>query len=101
MPIFKHNLRASKTAADVRFSGNLLIVTLNDGRFLRVPLEDIEWLHWLLTATPAQRAQWSLEPGGFAVYWDALDDGFEIEHLLAMPEVQVLTHVGDRRSVLA
>jgi hypothetical protein len=35
-------------------------------------------------ASPEQRAKWSLEPEGFAIYWEELDDGFEIGRLLAM-----------------
>jgi len=34
-----------------------------------------------------QRANWSLEPGGFAIYWNDLDDGIEICHLLGMQPV--------------
>lgn len=39
---------------------------------------------WLDEATPEQRPNWSLEPGGYAVYWDDLDDGGEVCHLLAV-----------------
>ena len=87
MPILKDNLLTSQSTTSVHFSDNDMIVTLNDGTYLRVALEKIAWLHWLLDATPAQRADWTLEPGGFAVYWEALDDGFEIEHLLNMPDL--------------
>jgi len=31
-----------------------------------------------------QRANWSLEPGGYAIYWPDLDDGIEVCHLLDM-----------------
>jgi len=40
------------------------------------------WLKWLAQATPKQRANWSLEPGGYAIYWPDLDDGIEVCHLL-------------------
>ena len=43
----------------------------------------IGW-NWLAKATPEQRDNWSIEPGGFAVYWEDLDDGIEIMHLLNM-----------------
>ncbi len=72
------------SAEDVRFSGERLIVELSDGRELSVPYKKIPWLHWLAKATPKQRAGWSLEPGGYAIYWEQLDDGIEICHLLAM-----------------
>lgn len=71
-------------ATGVRFSGNLLLVTLSDGRERSVPLERVAWLRWLLQASPEQRAKWSLEPAGFAIYWEELDDGIEISRLLAM-----------------
>lgn len=71
-------------ATDVQFEGNILTIALNDGRELRLHLDRIEWLQWLANATPEQRANWSLEPGGFAVYWEDLDDGIEICHLLGL-----------------
>ena len=71
-------------AVDVRFYEDTLIVVLNDGREIRVPIERIKWLRWLAQATPEQRSKWSLEPGGFAIYWDELDDGIEIGHLLGL-----------------
>ena len=71
-------------ATGVEFEGDRLTVRLSDGREVSVPLSKLEWLQWLAEATPEQRAHWSIEPGGFAVYWEELDDGFEIAHLLAM-----------------
>ncbi|NOX62389.1 MAG: DUF2442 domain-containing protein [Chloroflexi bacterium] len=71
-------------ATNVRFEDDVLFITLSDGRELSVPLDRIEWLQWLREATPAQRANWEIEPGGFAVYWPDLDDGVEIEHLLSL-----------------
>ena len=70
------------SAKRVAFSGNVLRVELSDGREIRLPLSDVPWLKWLAKATPKQRANWSLEPGGFAIYWEDLDDGIEICHLL-------------------
>ena len=70
--------------AAVRFVENALYVGLSDGRELGVSLDGIAWLDWLQKATEKQRAQRSIEPGGFAVYWDDLDDGIELTHLLSM-----------------
>ena len=72
------------SAEAVRFASEKLIVALSDGRELSVPYKKIAWLRWLAKATPKQRANWSLEPGGYAIYWDDLDDGVEICHLLGM-----------------
>lgn len=71
-------------ATKVRFQVNTLYVTLNDGREISLPIDRIEWLAWLASATPEQRANWSLEPGGYAIYWEDLDDGIEVCHLLTM-----------------
>ena len=68
----------------VQFEGNLLLVQLSDGRLVSLPTDKIRWLDWLASATPEQRAGWSIEPGGYAVYWKELDDGFEVAHLLAL-----------------
>ena len=57
-------------------------IRLNDGREINLPLAEVSWLKWLAKATPKQRANWSLEPGGFAIYWPDLDDGIEVCHLL-------------------
>lgn len=74
----KENVRAT----GVRFTGNVLHVSLTDGREISLPLDRIGWLDWLMKATPEQRAKWTIEPGGFAIYWEELDDGIEVCHLL-------------------
>ena len=71
-------------ATGVRFDQNILYVSLSDGREVSLPIDRVEWLGWLVTATAEQRAKWSLEPGGYAVYWEELDDGIEVSHILAM-----------------
>ena len=71
-------------ATEVRFSGNILHVLLIDGREISISMDRVEWLHWLMKATPEQRSNWTIEPGGFAIYWEDLDDGIEVCHLLEM-----------------
>ena len=75
---------AAVRARDVSFAGDFLRIELSDGRELSVPYKKITWLKWLAKATPRQRANWSLEPGGYAIYWEQLEDGVEICHLLGM-----------------
>ena len=70
-------------ATNVQFLGQLMMVSLSDGRMITLPLDKIDWLRWLATASSEQQANWSLEPGGFAIYWDELDDGVELCHLLS------------------
>jgi len=69
-------------AKGVRFTNGTLHVHLNDGREVSLPLAEVPWLKWLTKATPKQRANWSIEPGGYAIYWPDLDDGIEVSHLL-------------------
>ena len=69
-------------ARNVRFTAGTLHVRLDDGREISLPLVGVPWLKWLTKATPKQRANWSLEPGGYAIYWPDLDDGIEVCHLL-------------------
>ena len=83
------NTSASNTATQVqaksvRFEGNILYILLSDGREISLPIDQMDWLKWLAKATPEQRMKWTIEPNGFAVYWEELDDGFEIEHLLSL-----------------
>lgn len=66
-------------ATSVRFTDSMFYVALADGREIGAPLSRFPWL---AQATPAQREKWHIEPHGFAVYWDELDDGIEVDHLL-------------------
>jgi hypothetical protein len=77
-------LNEQVAATNVRFEENNLFVSLSDGREVSLPIDRIDWLAWLAKATPDQRANWSIEPRGFAVYWEDLDDGIEVSHILAM-----------------
>ncbi len=79
-----NNIESTVSASAVSFTEDILHVSLDDGRIISVPLGKIEWLQWLTNASPEDREQWSLEPGGYAIYWDNLDDGIEIAHLLAL-----------------
>lgn len=69
---------------DVHFNKDMLFVELSDERQIGLPFKKVKWLDWLAKATPEQRANWSIEPNGFAIYWEDLDDGIEICHLLGM-----------------
>ena len=78
------NIDTQVQAKSVRFENNIVYILLSDGREISLPIDQMDWLKWLANATPEQRAKWTIEPRGFAVYWDELDDGFEIEHLLSL-----------------
>jgi hypothetical protein len=70
------------SAINVRFSGNTLFILLNNGREITLSLKKEKWLNWLLNATTTQRQNWQLEPGGFAIYLEDIDDWIEVSHLL-------------------
>ncbi len=72
------------SANQVRFENNILYVSLSDGREISLPIEQIEWLQWLAKATPEEKQNWTIEPGGYAIYWEDLDDGIEVCHILTM-----------------
>ena len=78
MPVTSQQVRAE----GVRCTGGTIHVRLDDGREISLPLNEMPWLKWLAKATLKQRANWTIEPGGFAIYWPDLDDGFEVCHLL-------------------
>ena len=68
----------SRAAKSVRFADGKLYVLLENGREIGIPIAEFPWL---ARATAAQRRHWHIELRGFAVYWDDLDDGIEVEHL--------------------
>lgn len=76
-------------ASSIRFVDDMLVLELSDGRRVWLPFQKIRWLRWLAQATPEQREKWEILPQGFGVYWDELDDGFEVEHALSLTP---LTH---------
>lgn len=84
MHTLAHRVIDQVRATGVHFSDDRLCVSLSDGREISVPIDRVEWLDWLVKATPEQRARWFIEPAGFAIYWDELDDGIEVCHLLEM-----------------
>ena len=69
-------------AESIRFTSGTIHVRLDDGREISLPFNEVPWLKWLAKATPKQRTNWTIEPGGFAIYWPDLDDGVEVCHLL-------------------
>jgi len=84
MPTLANSVMEQVGATGVQFSGNMLNISLSDGREISFPMERVEWLDWLVKATPEQRAKWTIEPGGYAIYWEDLDDGIEVCHLLEL-----------------
>ena len=67
-------------AQDVQVTDDELIVALDDGRTIVVPLA---WYPRLLHGTREERANWRLIGRGEGIHWPDLDEDISIEHLLA------------------
>jgi Protein of unknown function (DUF2442) len=66
------------SAKSARFDADSMWVELSDGRVIAVPLA---WFPRLLQATPEQRAEFEISPGG--LHWERLDEDVSVEGLLA------------------
>lgn len=66
-------------ATDVRFSEDMLIVQLEDGRELSMPLK---WFPRLRDATKKQLNDWRFIGKGEGMHWEELDEDISIEGLL-------------------
>ncbi|MBI5480771.1 MAG: DUF2442 domain-containing protein [Deltaproteobacteria bacterium] len=69
-------------AARLEFRDDALVVSLDDGRILVVPLE---WFPSLRDATEEQRADWRLVGHGVGIHWPQLDEDISVRGLL-LPE---------------
>jgi hypothetical protein len=67
---------------EVDFDGGELVVHLEDGRTLLVPLE---WFPRLRDATAAQLASFKLVGRGVGIHWPELDEDLSVRGLL-LPE---------------
>ncbi len=68
-------------ATNVNFDDNFLIVTLSDGREIKVPLE---WYPKLRNATKEQLKSWRLIGNGVGIHCENLDEDLSIEGFLAI-----------------
>jgi hypothetical protein len=73
------SIRESVRAIAVRIMDEALVVDLEDGRVLQVPLE---WFPSLLRAEPAQRMNVRLVGRGIGLHWPELDEDLSIDGLL-------------------
>ena len=67
-------------ARQIHFQDEMLVVRLDDGRELRIPLE---WYPSLRDATPSQRDDWRLIGGGIGIHWEQLDEDLSVRGMLA------------------
>lgn len=66
-------------AKHVRVTSRALIVGLNDGRTVSVPLD---WYPRLAHGLAKERQEWELIGPGIGIHWPALDEDISIEGLL-------------------
>jgi hypothetical protein len=69
----------SKNAIDIVFLNSKMIVFLEDGRELSIPLE---WFPKLRKATEEQLNKWRFIGSGEGIHWDEIDEDISIEKLL-------------------
>jgi len=66
-------------AKNVRVTDRALVVELQDGRVVSVPLA---WYPRLAEGSPSERRRWELLGPGIGIHWPDLDEDISIEGLL-------------------
>lgn len=72
-------INKSKVATDLSFTKTKMIVQLEDGRELSIPLE---WFAKLRIATKEQLENWRFIGKGEGIHWEELDEDISVENLL-------------------
>ena len=72
-------INKSKFATDLSFTETKMIIQLEDGRELSVPLE---WFRKLRNATKEQLEEWRFIGKGEGIHWEELDEDISVENLL-------------------
>ncbi len=72
-------INKSKLAQDVSFTEDKMIVLLEDGRELSVPLD---WFPRLREASKEELNDWRLIGGGEGIHWEALDEDISVAKLI-------------------
>ncbi len=75
----KNLFNKSKKTINIVFENSKMIVFLEDGRELSIPLE---WFPRLRKATIEQLNKWRLIGNGEGVHWEEIDEDISIENLL-------------------
>ena len=68
---------------------------LSDGRRISAP---VTWSRRLVSASQAQRADYSISPSGTVVEWPSIDEHIALWSMLRVPEQVVLDAAGFERS---
>jgi hypothetical protein len=72
-------INKSKNAVDIAFEDSKMIVFLEDGRELSIPLE---WFPRLRKATSEQLSKWRLIGKGEGIHWSEIDEDISVQNLL-------------------
>ena len=76
---------------NVTSTDDVLVVELEDGRTISVPLT---WYPRLLHASQKDRDDWQVAGGGFGIHWPTIDEDLSAEGLLLgapAPRVRVMS----------
>ncbi|WP_396169578.1 DUF2442 domain-containing protein [Flavobacterium sp.] len=72
-------INKSKNAINIAFENSKIILFLEDGRELAIPLE---WFPRLRKATQEQLNKWRLIGKGEGIHWEEIDEDISVENLL-------------------
>ena len=72
-------INKSRQAVEVSFSKNKMIILLEDGRELAIPLD---WFPRLRNASPEQLKNWRFIGNGEGLHWEELDEDISVENLI-------------------
>jgi hypothetical protein len=72
-------------AKSVRFTNEMMGVSLTDGRIISVP---VIWFPLLHEATPKQREKYEIGGGGISLHWPEIDEDLSVASLLAGGDLQ-------------
>jgi hypothetical protein len=76
---------------NVSSTDDVLVVELEDGRTISVPLA---WYPRLLHASQKDRDDWEAAGGGFGIHWPTIDEDFSVDGLLRgapAPQARVMS----------
>ncbi len=74
------NTSVSSVAKAVSFTATDMVVDLQDGRVISIPLA---WFPRFADATPQQREKLRISKSGAGIHWDDLDEDISVAGLLA------------------
>ena len=72
-------IKADSRVDSVDVSDSRLSVRLKDGRQVSAPLE---WFPRLMSASPAERADWEPCAAGHGIHWPRIDEDLSVDGLL-------------------